>query len=158
MGDCNVGWVHNEDLNGTESLLTTWHKDMFQLDDKVMGKGFIALLDQYIKSCFKCALINVYATCNLNDKVDSMGGLMNIIKEHQNFAWCVCGDFNVVRHASERKGTKEKGGQKNEITSFNNFIARNFLLEFSIVGMRFTWFKSNGTAKSRLDKVLVTEE
>ena len=78
--------MHNEGLNGAGSLLTKWCKDVFQLDDKVMGRGFIALLGLHIKSCSKCAVINVYAACNSGDKVVVWEKLMNIIKAHQNFA------------------------------------------------------------------------
>jgi len=34
----------------------------------------------------------------------------------------------------------------------------NSLFELPVVGKLFTWFKSNGSAKSRLDRVLVSEE
>jgi len=31
-------------------------------------------------------------------------------------------------------------------------------LDLPIVGKKYTWFKSNGSAKSRLDRILVSEE
>jgi len=43
------------------------------------------------------------------------------------------------------------------ITS-NRFIDANLLIELPFVGKSFTWFSSNGKAKSRLDRILVSEE
>jgi len=50
------------------------------------------------------------------------------------------------------------GSQKGEIKGFNDFIERNMLMELPVVGKKYTWFKANGTAKSRLDRVLVFDE
>ena len=73
-----------------------------------------------------------------------------------------CGDFNAIRSRRERKSSSGKGdtssGHTPEINGFNGFIESNLLLDLSIVGKKYTWFKANGSAKSRLDKVLVSEE
>ncbi|XP_068498266.1 uncharacterized protein [Phaseolus vulgaris] len=66
--------------------------------------------------------------------------------------------FNAVRSPGERKGTKERGSQLSEIREFNRFIDANLLIELPFVGKSFTWFSSNGKAKSRLDRILVSEE
>jgi len=39
-GDSNVGWIHNEGVNGVGSLLTMWHKDVFCCG----GKGFYSTI------------------------------------------------------------------------------------------------------------------
>jgi len=41
---------------------------------------------------------------------------------------------------------------------FNNFIETNGWVDILCVGKKFTWFKANDTAKSRLDRFLVSEE
>jgi len=63
-----------------------------------------------------------------------------------------------VRSHSERKGTKVGVDHSSEIVGFNSFIDANLLLDLPIVGKNYTWFKSNGSAKSRIDRVLVSEE
>lgn len=50
------------------------------------------------------------------------------------------------------------GEQSREINGFNSFIDNNFLMELSVVGKKYMWLKSNGSAKCRLDIVLVSEE
>jgi len=84
--------------------------------------------------------------------------LTNIKAASHDLVWCFCGDFNAVRRRSERKGTRVRDDQASEIKGFNSFIDANALLDLPIVGKKFTWFNSNGLAKSRLDRVLVTEE
>jgi len=123
----------------------------------VEGRGFISIFGQHIISKIKCVGVNVYATCNLNDKVTLWEELTTIKNANKNLAWCLCGVFNAVRCENERKGKSERGNQNNEITGFNHFIERNFLVELPIVGKKYTWYKENGTTKSRLDKVLLSD-
>ncbi|XP_068497843.1 uncharacterized protein [Phaseolus vulgaris] len=59
---------------------------------------------------------------------------------------------------NERKGIRDRVNHSGEINGFNNFIDANSLFDLPIVGKTFTWFKSNGSARSRLDRVLVSEE
>ena len=46
--------------------------------------------------------------------------------------------------------------KKKEISGFNDFIESNYLVDVSIVGKKYTWFKSNGISKSILDRFLVS--
>jgi len=34
-GDSNIGWLHNDGVNGAGSLLTMWHKDVFSCSNHV---------------------------------------------------------------------------------------------------------------------------
>lgn len=142
-GDNKVGWVHKKGTNGTGSTFIMWHKEAFYCDSHVEGRDFIAIFGQHLKSKLKCAVVNVYANFNLNEAA-SWEDLSNIRSANQEWAWWFCGDFNAVRRVSERKGIREKGSQTNEIRGFNSFIERNFLVEFPIVGMKYTWFRANG--------------
>ena len=157
-GDSNIGWIHNEGVNGAGSTLSLWHKDAFSYGSHLMGKGFIAIFGQHIQSKLKCVVINIYAACTVKDKLALWDDLTNVKNAYQNIAWVLCGDFNAVRCGDERKGTCATSTQRKEIVGFNDFIERNFLVELPIVGKRYTWFKANGSAKSRLDRVLVSNE
>jgi len=103
-------------------------------------------------------MVNVYATCSLNDKKILWEELSNINLASQEKVWCFCGDFNAVRSCTERKGTRMGVDHSSEIVGFNSFIDANLLLDFPIMGKKYTWFKSNGLAKSRIDRVLVSED
>ena len=102
-------------------------------------------------------MVNVYSPCALSAKKSLWEELTNAKLDSQELAWCVCGDFNAVRSRSERKGIG-RGDQSREMNGFNSFIESNSLLDLPLVGKLYTWFKPDGTAKSRIDRALVTEE
>jgi len=135
-----------------------WHKEAFSYDTHVMGKGFIVVFGQYKKLNCRCVVVNVYAACSLSEKTSLWGELSDMKKASSDKVWCFCGDFNAVRRRYERKGVSTRDNQSGEMRGFNNFIDANLLVELPLVGKHFTWFSSNGKAKSRLDRVLVTEE
>ena len=105
--------------------------------------------------------MNVYSACALRDKKLLWEELTNIKATSQVLVWCICGDFNAIRSRRERKGASSRGemssGYTYEINGFNRFIKSNMLLDLPIVGKKYTWFKANGLAKSRLDRILVIE-
>jgi len=157
-GDNKVGWVHFEGENGGGCLLSMWHTDAFIYGSHTMGKGYIAVFGQNVKTNRLCAVVNVYAACSRREKKALWGELTHIKTVSQTLVWCCCGDFNAVRSQSERKGVRERDNRSRETVDFNRFIDANLLIELPFVGKSFTWFNSNGSAKSRLDRVLVSEE
>lgn len=72
--------------------------------------------------------------------------------------WCFLGDFNNIRHPSERVGVSHRGGEDSSINEFNDWIVDLEVVEIPSVGRKFTWFKPNGIAKSKLDRFLVSHE
>ncbi|XP_068503978.1 uncharacterized protein [Phaseolus vulgaris] len=157
-GNNRVGWLHNEGINGCGSLLSMWNVDAFSYSSHKMGKVFIAVFGIYLKTNCSCVMVNVYAACTINDKKILWEELSSVKSVSQEKVWCLCGDFNAVRSRSERKGIREGSAYSSEIIGFNSFIDANLLLDLPIVGKSYTWFKSNGSAKSRIDRVLVSEE
>jgi len=69
----------------------------------------------------------------------------------------VCGDFNSVYGADERKG---RGGvfRQAEADVFNSFIADSLLIDLPICGRLFTWYKGDGVSMSRLDRFLLSNK
>jgi len=135
-----------------------WNKELLNYDNHVIGKGFIVLYAKHLKSQKNIALVNVYAPCNAREKTALWEVITNIKLVNQTYNWCVLGDFNAVRRVNERKGKSVRSNQSSQTKRFNEFIDKNVLLEIRIVGRRFTWYKQNGTIKSRLDRILVSIE
>jgi len=135
-----------------------WCEDVFSYESHVLGKGFIAVFGKIHKYDLSCVVVNVYAAYNMSDKKILWEELTVLKQACQGNMWCLCGDFNAVRNRCERKGIRDRAVQSREIEGFNNFIDLNALLDLPVVGKIFTWFKANGSAKSRLDRVLVSEE
>jgi len=156
-GDNSIGWIHNGGDNGNGSLLSMWHKEVFNYESHVMGKGYITVVGQHKNSGHKCCVVNVYAGCTQKEKKSLWEELSSFKDSSQITVWCLCGDFNAVRRRIERQGAGT-ADFKSEIKGFNGFIESNMLLELPIVRKKFTWYKPNGVARSRIDRVLVFEE
>lgn len=77
---------------------------------------------------------------------------------HQLYKCCLWGDFNAVRSTNVRKGIGTRDTQQSDIERFNCFVEDNILLELPVTGRKYMWYKPNGTTKSRLDRVLVSDE
>jgi len=157
-GNNKVGWLHYEGENGGGGMLSMWHQEAFNYETHSMGKGYIAVYGRLAKDNLRCVVVNVYAACNLSDKKTLWMELSNIKSSSQEVLWCFCGDFNAIRSRGERRGSTNRVDYTSEIRGFNSFIDDNLLLDTPIVGKNYTWFNSNGSAKSRIDRVLVTEE
>lgn len=70
---------------------------------------------------------------------------------------CVIRDFNAIRCEEERDGIGN-GNESREMENFDGFINQNNLLDISLRGRVFTWYRSDGTCKSKLDRALVNDE
>jgi len=70
------------------------------------------------------------------------------------------GDFNSIRNERERRGINSPNGNgnKRELQGFNNFIDNMELVDIPCIGRKYTWYRPNGKAKSRLGRFLVSFE
>jgi len=67
---------------------------------------------------------------------------------------CV-GDFNSVRSVSDRRSRGTLFCQV-DADIFNNFIDDSLLVDLSICGRLFTWYRGDGISMSRLDRFLLS--
>jgi exonuclease III len=74
-------------------------------------------------------------------------------------AWCVIGDFNAVLSREERRGVASLSSHSPtlEMVEFEGFINKLELVDLAVLGRKFTWFHSNGTTMSRIDRALVSD-
>ncbi|KAL5161297.1 hypothetical protein HKD37_07G018608 [Glycine soja] len=74
--------------------------------------------------------------------------------------WCLLGDFNSVRNASERVGVSQRGGGGGDplINEFNDWLDDVEVLEPPCIGSKYTWYRPNGTARSKLDRVFISSD
>ena len=71
-----------------------------------------------------------------------------------NIAWCVIGDFNIIRYTSERFGCE---AFSSAMFAFPDFIEANYLVDLPLEGASFTWFRDSGTdCMSRIDRTLAS--
>ena len=140
-----------------------WHKNKFKLAKHIAGESYIGVFGEYCNSVNNVltpvAVFNVYSSCNFNEKVKMWEELINIKMGVGCSHWCILGDFNAVRKMTERRGINPSGNTTlKEVQGFNNFIESMELLDVPLIGAKYTWYKENGSAKSRIDRILVSIE
>lgn len=76
---------------------------------------------------------------------------LDTIRQHTNMMWVICGDFNSIRHRSEKSGVNF---DVKSSRLFNAFISRHNLLEHQLRNRKFTW--SSGGKFALLDRFFST--
>nr|KYP74905.1 hypothetical protein KK1_007599 [Cajanus cajan] len=104
----------------------------------------------------RCVVVNVYSPYQLVDKRRLWEEIIMSKRGFGSCLWCIVGDFNTVRRQDERKRVIGEYGAR-DMEEFNLFIRDMELIDIPLVGKRFTWFKSDDSMMSRLDRVLVSE-
>ena len=85
---------------------------------------------------------------------DALWTELDCVRARWNSAWCVFGDFNIIRYPADRLGCTSFSPAK---FKFSDFIERNSLVDLPLVGGEYTWFRdSNNSSMSRIDRVLVS--
>jgi len=82
--------------------LCLWNEQAFKVERKVTGRGFILLEGVWTQEAQKVFIVNIYAPCDVHSK----GALWDSVRQLKNLnpagLWCLLGDFNSIRHPSER--------------------------------------------------------
>ncbi|XP_058784613.1 uncharacterized protein LOC131659440 [Vicia villosa] len=100
-------------------------------------------------------LVNIYAPCSVNLRRELWQRLIDRRTNSLNEEWCLGGDFNEVTSSDERLGEGLNHNRKG-MEEFRDFMVRMGVVDLPCVGGRFSWFKDNGKAMSRLDRFLLT--
>ena len=157
-GDSNVSWDSVPSVHTSGGLLCLWNNSVFEVDSRVKGSNFLMLAGRWIKDDQRIYIVNIYAPCDLQGKRALWEELRQLRISHTDGLWCFLGDFNSIRSQEERIGTSQRMGNSSDISEFNNWISDMELQEIKSNGSRFTWFRPNGSVKSRLDRCLVSEQ
>lgn len=131
------------DSEGTAGgLLCIWYPEVFQLGACCSSRRFI-LLSSTIFNSFECVLLNIYAPNDVGGKGKLWDSLLKL-KQGFPKPWCLCGDFNEIRHIGEKKGCsrRERG-----MTELNEFIENSEVQDLPLLGRKFTWCNSREAGK-----------
>jgi len=102
--------------------------------------------------------VNIYISGSFREKRVIWEEIWETRRTQISMPWCVVGNFNSIRRLGERISVNRNMDYKKEMRRFNDFIEKMKLLDISMVGQKFTCYKPNGTAKSRIDRILVSRE
>ena len=134
-------------------LITVWDTSEVDVWSSVRGDSFLMIHDRFVKSNDDFYLCNVYAPCDQRAKQmlwTSLSARLHLLGPAKV---CICGDFNSVRSAEERRFVR--GSQLvHDFAPFNDFIQECALVDLPLGGRKFTWYKGDGRSMSRIDRFL----
>ena len=64
-GDKEVGWDWQPAASTTGGSLCIWSEEVFKLQNKVIGSGFILLVGQWLKEAQQVHIVNIYSPCDV---------------------------------------------------------------------------------------------
>jgi hypothetical protein len=103
-------------------------------------------------------MVIVYSKCDLVAKRVLWADLLATKITLGGGNWCILGDFNSVTCGDERSGVNPVVITSTEMREFVDFVEGMDLVDLPVLGRRFTWFHSSGSAMSRIDRVFVSED
>lgn len=77
-----------------------------------------------------------------------------MVQQNEEACICIGGDFNSIRFEHDRSGVSSVINRR-DIRQFDDFISNTNLVDLPLHGRKYTWYRSNGSCKSRLDRFLV---
>ena len=157
-GDVGVSWELQPANNTAGGILCLWSEQTFKLQTKVVGSGFIFLRGEWVKEAQQISVLSIYSPCEIQSKRLLWDQIKQLKQSFLGDLWCILGDFNSIRDINERFGLCQRGSGINEIKEFNEWIEDLEMVEPPWMGRQFTWFRPNGTSRSKLDRFLLSPE
>ena len=155
-GPCH-GYSFRSSVGASGGLLTMWDSSEVEVWSSSTQEHVLQIHGIFLKTREEFYLINVYAPCDGRAKKelwDSLSVRLHILSGRRV---CVCGDFNEIRSADERRSGRGAGGVT--VTQFFNwFIVDNGLIDLPLCGRKFTWYKRDGSCMSRINRFLLSED
>lgn len=155
-GSSEVDWEAKSSIGRSGGILCLWNKNVFQKQIASHGDGFVCVKGVLGQKNIQCGIINIYSSCNLQEKKELWASLESILKADPDRRWCLAGDFNAVRRNGERRGAGNSTSPA-ELKGFDDFILNNNLTDLPLSGKEFTCFSQSTSATSRIDRILFCE-
>ncbi|KAL5131043.1 hypothetical protein HKD37_12G034013 [Glycine soja] len=157
-GQSDFEWEWVPAVNTAGGLLCIWNNNNFQVEVKTAERRFIMLEGVWLAEMQRVVVANIYAPCEIESKRQLWEKLYSRKSQSQIQSWCLVGDFNCIRHPAERLGSRHSNSEANLIAKFNDWLAEMEIDDIPCVGKPFTWVRPNGSCKSKLDRVLVSDD
>ncbi|KAL8504494.1 hypothetical protein ACS0TY_015889 [Phlomoides rotata] len=156
-GNRKCGWVSRQAIGHSGGIATFWDIESIQCSSTWHLNGILVVNAVRNSDLADLCLINIYAPCNPRDKKELWGILNTVIDQNRDKLICLAGDFNAVRNEIERVG-RSGCTNKREMEDFDKFSRDSKLIDLPLSGRSYTWYRPDGSCKSRLDHFLLNEE
>ncbi|GKV46852.1 hypothetical protein SLEP1_g53813 [Rubroshorea leprosula] len=149
-----LGWVAKGSAGASGGLLCIWDRRHFVKREEFIGDGFVGISGEWRANKQQYFLVNVYGPKDRQKKASLWKELRRMVTDKEG-CWLIAGDFNAVREPGERRG---RTGESPVMKDFDEFIVSTDLVDVKLTNRRYTWYKPDGTARSRLDRFLMSTE
>jgi exonuclease III len=156
-GSLQMGFSFRPSVGASGGLLTIWDTTEVEMWSSISRDHVLWSYGRFIKTEEEFWVANVYAPCEVVAKQRLWDSLTARLQVLSGMRVCVCGDFNAVRSNDERRSTSS-GQRPSDHLAFNRFVEDNLLIDLPLCGRKFTWYRGDGLAMSRLDRFLLSEE
>ena len=130
-------------------VLLIWDKRVIV----IVGQFSVSVLFRGVVDDFVWACTGVYGP-NDNGQRSTLWEELSHVRARWPMAWCLVGDFNIIKYPSERLGCESFSPA---MFAFSDFIENNSLVDLPLKGAFFTWFRDSGLpSMSRIDRALVS--
>jgi hypothetical protein len=153
-GHKDVRWIIKESNGLSGGLISIWNEDLFSFHFSFSGDGFLGVCGVWKDSLIY--VVNIYSPCSIAGKRKLWSDLLDFKLNNASGEWCLGGDFNSILKSWERRGSSNAGGST-ERTEFSQFCDDMEVVDIPVLGKKFTWFNSDGSAMSRLDRFLLSD-
>ncbi|KAL5182601.1 Calmodulin-binding transcription activator 5 [Glycine soja] len=156
-GQSDLEWEWQPAINAAGGLLCIWDNNKFQVDFRCSDKDYIMLGGVWLPQMQRVVVVNLYAPCDTAGKRQLWQNLSNRKAQSLDSCWCLVGDFNCIRYPLERQGISNSNPDSQIIEEFNEWLADMGVEDIPCMGKPFTWVRPNGTCKSKLDRIMVSD-
>jgi len=104
-------------------------------------------------------IMNVYGPQRMDDKLRFLDSLMELRDRHVDVPWILCGDFNMIKSLSGKKGGTRTLSK--DSTTFQTFIDNMKLVDTGMTNGLFSWNNKIGgesQVASKLDIFIISED
>ncbi|CAL0333597.1 unnamed protein product [Lupinus luteus] len=155
-GGEEIDWAFVPAEGASGGILSIWNKKNFVSEEIRHGNNFVTVRGKWSSHSIFSNIMNVYCPCDLARKRLFWDEAKSDREIYSGDMWCVVGDFNTVLHQEEKMGVGSHFDRRVS-SEFAHFVEDMDLLDLPLAGSKFTWFVSNGSAMSRLDRFLVDD-
>jgi len=155
-GDDKVDFSYQRSTGASGGLVTLWDVNEVEVWSTASLDHVLAVTGRFLKSGEQFTVFNVYAPCDTSRQHVLWNALSSRIEALAGRNVCVCGDFNAIRSAAERR-TVSGATHQASIDNFNGFVVNNNLVDLPLRGRTYTWYRGDGRTMSRIDRFLLTD-
>ncbi|KAL8462439.1 hypothetical protein ACS0TY_033457 [Phlomoides rotata] len=156
-GGDKVEWAYREAVGRAGGIISLWDSDEFACSSSWNMEGAVIVNGFWKEDGTRCCVVNVYAPCQVTAKMEFWDRILSIIDQEADSRICILGDFNSIRNDSKREG-RRAGSCRRDVMAFDSFIRDSGLVDLPLRGRTFTWYRPDGTCKSRLDRILINNK